>query len=63
MLDFTSKRLVKGKYQAPKRVALASEVPVVNGSGKIVITYGTSFAAPAIAGVEAIKREKMEKKR
>lgn len=64
VLDFTSKRLVNGKYQVPKRVALASEVPVVNGSGKIVITYGTSFAAPAIAGVEALKRgNKMGNKR
>lgn len=62
MLDFTSKQLVKGKYQAPKRVALASEVPVINGSGKIVITYGTSFAAPAVAGVEALKMgDKIEK--
>lgn len=56
--EFTSREYVRGRYKAPKVCALASDVPVITGSGKIMITYGTSFAAPAISGVVATKKSR-----
>ena len=55
--DFASKEFVGGKYVAPKVKALASDVPIINGSGKIMSAYGTSFAAPAISGAIAVKKD------
>ncbi|MBR4119483.1 MAG: S8 family serine peptidase [Bacteroidales bacterium] len=56
--EFTSREYVRGRYKAPKVCALGSDVPVITGSGKIMITYGTSFAAPAISGAVAIKKSR-----
>lgn len=57
VIDFTSKKVVDGRYVVPKAKALASDVPVINGCGKIMSAYGTSFAAPAITGSIAIKED------
>lgn len=54
--EFTSKEFVRKRYRAPKVCALASDVPVITGNGKIMITYGTSFAAPAISGAAAVNK-------
>ena len=56
VIDFSSKELVNGKYVTPKTRALASDVPIIDGSGKIMSSYGTSFAAPAITGSIAVKK-------
>ena len=56
--EFTSKEVVCGRYKAPKVCALASDVPVITGNGKFMITYGTSFAAPAISGAVATKKSR-----
>lgn len=55
LIDFSSKEFVNGKYIAPEARGLASDVPIIDGSGKIMCAYGTSFAAPAITGSIAIK--------
>ena len=55
-IDFSSKEYIEGKYTAPKRKALAADVPIINGSGNIMSAYGTSFAAPAITGSIAVKK-------
>ncbi|MBR5323272.1 MAG: S8 family serine peptidase [Muribaculaceae bacterium] len=55
VIDFTSKEFIDGRHVAPKVKALASDVPVINGGGKIMSAYGTSFAAPAISGAIAVK--------
>lgn len=52
---FTSREVVNGKYIAPKEKALAEDVSIINGSGKIMTTYGTSFASPAVAGAKALE--------
>ena len=36
LIESSSKELVNGKYVAPKVKALASDVPIINGSGKIM---------------------------
>ena len=56
LADFTSKEFIRGKYVAPKKRALAEDVPIIDGSGKIMSAYGTSFAAPAVTGAIAIKK-------
>ena len=56
VIDFSSKELVNDKYVSPKTRALASDVPIIDGSGKIMSAYGTSFAAPAITGSIAVKK-------
>lgn len=51
---FSSKGVVDKHTVKPNLVALGEEVAVVTGNGTVKLAYGSSFAAPSVAGVVAL---------